>query len=199
MSAKRNTHFFASWTKERLDEMDAMLASLEDKASEVQADARDKADRLLAALRKTRDGFRDSIKKLAGASEPAWNIAMKNLEAEWRSFENEVKTYVESYGEQVELQQATFKQQAAAQLNAWHEAVDKLAVAAEEFAAERRGEIEANVKRMKADAVAAQEKLLKLNQAGVQSWSALTAALAETRAAFDRANHAAQEAFKRAS
>ena len=124
---------------------------------------------------------------------------MKKLEVEWRSFENEVKTYVESYGEQVELQQATFKQQAAAQLNAWHEAVDKLAVAAEEFTAERRGEIEANVQRMKADAVAAQEKLLKLNQAGVQSWSALTAALAETRAAFDRANHAAQEAFKRAS
>ena len=52
MSEKSNTHFFASWTKERLDEMDAMLASLEDKVAEVQADARDKADRLLADLRR---------------------------------------------------------------------------------------------------------------------------------------------------
>jgi hypothetical protein len=52
---------------------------------------------------------------------------------------------------------------------------------------------------MKADAVAAEEKLLKLNQAGAQSWSVLTAALTETRAVFDRANQAAREAFKRAA
>jgi hypothetical protein len=51
---------------------------------------------------------------------------------------------------------------------------------------------------MKADAVAAEEKLLKLNQAGTQSWSVLTAALTETRTVFDRANQAAREAFRRA-
>jgi hypothetical protein len=38
-----------------------------------------------------------------------------------------------------------------------------------------------------------------LNQAGTQSWSALMAALTETRAAFDRANEAARDAFKRAA
>jgi len=54
------------------------------------------------------------------------------------------------------------------------------------------------VKRMNTDATAAEEKLQKLNQAGAQSWSALMAALTETRAAFDRANQAARDAFKRA-
>ena len=68
-----------------------------------------------------------------------------------------------------------------------------------EFAIERRGDVDSTVKRMEADAAAAEEKLQKLNQAGLQSWSALMAALAETRAAFDRANTAAQEAFKRAT
>ena len=33
----------------------------------------------------------------------------------------------------------------------------------------------------------------------MQSWSALMGALGETRAAFDRANKAAQEAFERAA
>jgi hypothetical protein len=33
-------HFYLNWAKERLDEMDATLASLETKVSEVQADAR---------------------------------------------------------------------------------------------------------------------------------------------------------------
>ncbi len=199
MSGQDNIHFFVNWAKERLDEMDATLTSLEGKAAEVQADAQDKAGKVLAALRKSRDDFRDVIQKQAGANEAAWSGAKTKLETEWNAFEAEVRKYVESYGKQFELQQATFKLQAAAQLKAWRDAADKLASAASEFASERRDEIETNVKRMKADAVAAEEKLLKLNQAGNQSWSVLTDALAETRTVFDRANQAAREAFKRAT
>ena len=52
---------------------------------------------------------------------------------------------------------------------------------------------------MRADATAAEAKLQKLGQAGTKSWLALSAALTETRAAFDRANQAAREAFKQAT
>jgi hypothetical protein len=199
MSTQGNIHFFANWAKERLDEMDATLTSLEGKTAEVQADARDKANKVLIELRKNRDAFGDAIKKHWGANESAWTSAKTKLETEWSAFEAAVNKYVESYGKQFDLQQATFKHQAAAQMKAWREAGDKLASAANEFATERRGEIEASVKRMKADAATAEEKLQKLNQAGTQSWSVLTAALTETRAVFDRANQAAREAFKRAS
>lgn len=199
MSGPDNIHFFTNWAKERLDEMDAALTSLDGKAAEVQADAKDKASKVLAELRKNRDEFREAIKKQAGAGEAAWTSAKAKLETDWNAFEAEVRKYVESYGRQFELQQATFELQAAAQLKAWREAADKLASAASEFASERRDEIESNVKRMKADAVAAEEKLRKLNEAGNQSWSALTAALTETRTVFDRANQTAREAFKRAT
>jgi hypothetical protein len=84
-------------------------------------------------------------------------------------------------------------------LKAWREAADKLGIDAKNFAAERRDEIDSVLKSMNADAVEAERKLQKLNQAGTQSWSALMAALAETRAAFDRANQAALDAFKRAA
>lgn len=199
MSTQGNVHFFTTWAKERLDEMDATLTSLEGKVAEVQADARDKANKILTELRKNRDAFGDAIRKHSAANESAWTGAKARLETEWNAFEAEVKKYVENYGKQFELQQATFKNQAAAQMKAWREAGDKLASAANEFAAERRGEIEASLKRMKTDAAAAEEKLMKLNEAGTQSWSVLTAALTETRAVFDRANQAAREAFKRAS
>ena len=199
MVTQSNIHFFAIWAKERLDEMDAALTSLEGKVGEVQADARDKANKALADLRKQRDDFRDTVKKQSEANEAAWTSAKAKLEAEWNLFEVEVKKYVESFGKQIEHQQATFKLQAAAQLKAWREAADKLGSDAKQFATERRAEIDAAVKRMNADAAAAEEKLQKLNQAGAQSWSALMAALTETRAAFDRANQAAREAFKRAA
>jgi hypothetical protein len=199
MATQSNPHFFTIWAKERLDEMDAAMTSLEGKVAEVQADVRGKAEKILAELRKQRDDFRDTMKKQSETNEAAWIQAKAKLEGDWRSFETEVKKYVESFGKQVEHQQATFKLQANAQLKAWREAADKLGSDAKNFASERRGDIDAAVKRMNADAVEAEKKLEKLNQAGTQSWSALMAALTETRTAFDRANEAAREAFKRAA
>ncbi|WP_291687799.1 hypothetical protein [Bradyrhizobium sp.] len=200
MPTQSNIHFYVNWAKERLDEMEAVLISLEGKAGEMQADARDKASKALAGLRKSRDVFREAITKQTGANEAVWTSAKAKLEPEWNSFEAEVKKYVESFSKQVDQQQATFKLQASAQLKAWREAADKLGGDAKQFAAERRVEIDASVKRMQADAAEAEEKLKKqLDQMGSQSWSALMSTLTETRAAFDRANQAAREAFKRAA
>ena len=200
MPMQSSTHFYVNWAKERLDEMDAALTSLEGKVGGVQADVRDKANKFLTDLRKQRDAFRDTVKKQSEANEAAWISAKARLEPEWNSFEAEVKKYFESFSKQFEQQQATFKLQGEAQLKAWREAADKLASEAQAFATERRVEIDTAVKRMKADAAAAEEKFQKdLNQAGTQSWSALMATLAETRATFDRANQAAREAFKRAA
>ncbi|MCE3256428.1 MAG: hypothetical protein K0Q64_511 [Nitrobacter vulgaris] len=199
MPMQSNIHFYVNWAKERLDEMDATLTSFENKVAEVQADARDRADKVLSAMREKRDDFRNIVKKQAEANEAGWITAQAQLESEWNSFETEAKKYVESFVKQVEEQQATFKLQAAAQLNAWREAADRLGSAANDFAAERRNEIDAALKRMNADAVAAEAKLLKLSEAGTQSWSVLTAALSETRATFDRANQALREQFKRSA
>jgi hypothetical protein len=128
MQALGNIHFYVNWAKERLYEMEAVLTSLESKVGEVQAEVRDKASKALADLRKSRDIFRDTVKKQAEANEAAWTSAKARLEPEWNSFEAEVKKYVESFGKQVEQQKATFKLQSAAQLKAWREAADKLAI-----------------------------------------------------------------------
>jgi hypothetical protein len=199
MGTQSSSHYYVNWAKERLDEMDAALTSLEGKVGIVQAEARDKANKALADLCKKRDDFRDTIKKQSETNEAAWTSTKTDLESEWNAFEAEVRKYVESFGKQIEQEQATFKLQSSAQLKAWREAADKFASSAKEFTAERRGELDAVVKRMNADAATAEEKLQKLNQAGGQSWSALTAALTESRAAFDRANQAARDAFKRAT
>jgi hypothetical protein len=85
-------------------------------------------------------------------------------------------------------------------LKAWREAADKFGSDTKQFAIGRQTEIDTAVKRMQADAAAAEKKLQKhVDQMGTQSWSALTAVLTETRAAFDRANQAARDAFKRAA
>ena len=119
MSKHSAVHFYLSWTKERIDEMDATLASFEAKTSEVQADARVKAIQVLADMRKKRDEFRDTLKKHADANEAAWIKEKARLQSEWNAFEAEAKKYIESFGKQIEQQQATFKRQAAALVKAW--------------------------------------------------------------------------------
>jgi len=190
---------YLNWAKERLDEMDAALASLEAKQRDVQTDARVRASQMLANLREKRQHFQDTIRKQVDAGESAWGSAKEKLESDWSAFEAQVKQYVELFANQAEQQHETFRLQADAQLKSWRAAADRLISDAKEFAAERRSEVEATVRRMNADATEAEEKLRKLSHAGTQSWSAMMAALTETRAAFDRANQAAAEALKRAA
>jgi hypothetical protein len=199
MPAQSSAHFFLNWAKGRIDEMDATLASLENKAAETQADARVKADRFIADMKVKRDEFVRTVKSQAGTGEANWDSAKLRLETEWKDFQNETRKYLEMFGQGFEQQRAVFQNQVAAQLCAWRETADKLNTAAMEFATERRREIDETVARMKADAAAAEAKLQNLAQAGTQSWSTLNAALAETRAIFDRANRDAREAFKRAT
>jgi hypothetical protein len=194
-----SAHFYINWAKERLDEMDAVLASLEGKAAQVAADSRIAADKMIADLRGRRDVFSSEMKKQSEAGEATWQQTKVKLESEWNDFQRNFKTYVERFGEQLKQQKATFEGVAAAQAKAWRESTQKLQSFSEEMAAGRRAQIDTAIQQMKAEASAAEANLQKLANAGSESWSALSAGLAESRAAFDRANQTAWDAFKRAT
>lgn len=194
MSQQSSMHFYLNWAKERIDEMDAALASFEVKAGQAKAESKVKTDELLSDLTKRRDAFQAMLKTQAEAGEAAWADAKSNLEKQWVEFEAQVKTYFEGAGKQLEQQQATFKDVAAAQAKAWSEAADKFGAAA--AAAARSVDVDAALKQMKSDASEAEARLQKLKQAGSESWSVLSAALADSRKAFDQANKAAWDTLK---
>jgi hypothetical protein len=74
-----------------------------------------------------------------------------------------------------------------------------MSAASAELAYDQRAKAEAAVQQMKAGASSAEAKLQKLAKAGGESWTALNTALAESRAAFDRANQTTWDNFKRDS
>src|SRR5262245_5710072 len=199
MPEHSSMHFYLNWTKERLDEMDATLASLEDKTSQLRLDAKTKAEKAIGDLKKRRNEFQAKAKAQAEASEAAWQAAKTQLEAQWTEFEAQVRTYLESVGKEIEQQQAIFRDVAAAQVNAWREAANKFQHAATTMAAEKRTSVDTAIKQMRADAAEADARLQRLKQAGSESWTALSGALAESRKAFDQANQKAWDAFRRAA
>ena len=199
MPAESKMHFYFNWAKERIDEMDAAVASLEGKATQVKADSKMKAEQLIADLKKRRDEFEALAKEQVEAGEAAWQRAQAQLEVQWNGFEAQLKGYVETIGKQIEQQQATFREVAAAQVKAWREAADRLRDEGAKMAAAKRTDIDTAVKQMEADAAEADARLQKVKQAGSESWSAFSAALADSRRAFDRANQAAWNTLKRAA
>ena len=78
MPDQSSMHIYLNWTKERIDEMDATLASLEAKASQVKANSKAKADQLVADLKKRRDEFQANAKTQAQAGEAALHGARRN-------------------------------------------------------------------------------------------------------------------------
>jgi hypothetical protein len=138
-------------------------------------------------------------KEEAKAGEAAWERTKPELESRWNDFEAQVKVYIESLGNQVQQQQLTFQEVAAAQMKAWRETADSFRDAAAKVATARRADIDAVIGQMKAHESEAEARVQKLKQAGNESWAAFGAALAESRKAFDRATQAAWAAFKGAA
>jgi len=196
MPEQSSVHAYLNWTKQRIDEMDATLASLEAKGGQAKAETKAKADQILADMKKRRDDFQAKAKVQAEAGEAAMQAGKAQLESQWHGFEAQVKTYFDTVGTQIEQQQATFRDVAFAHAKAWREAAETFHGEASKIAAARRADLETAVKQMKADATGTEARLQKVKQAGTESWAALSAALAESRKAFDQANQKAADALK---
>jgi hypothetical protein len=182
-----------------MQEMDAALASLEVTVRTLQADARTKGNQLVADLKKHRDHFKATAKEQAEAGEAAWEHARAELESQWNAFEAQVKTYFETIGKDIRQHHATFQHVAAAQANAWRETLASIQESANKLAAGKRVEVDAAIGQIRLGAEEAEGRVQKLNRAGSDSWSALNAALAESRKAFDKASEKAWHAFHSAA
>jgi hypothetical protein len=199
MPEQSSMHAYLNWTKQRIDEMDATLASLETKASQLKADSEVKADEMIADLKKRRDEFQATINAQLAAAEAAVRANKAELEAQWPGFETQVKSYFDTVGKQVEQQQSAFRDIAASQIKAWQKAADEFHDSAIKVASAKRNDVDALLKQIKAGAAEAEARFQKLKQAGGESWSSLSTALAESRNAFDTATQRAWDALKGAA
>ena len=91
MPEHSSMHLYLNWAKERIDEMDAALASLEVKANQAKANSKVKADELIADFKKRRDEFQAVLKTQAEAGEAAWARAKTELDEQWNGFEARVQ------------------------------------------------------------------------------------------------------------
>lgn len=196
---RSSVHVSIDWAKQRLDEIDATLASLEKRLGDLRLESRATAEHALAVMREQREAFRESIEANKQASEAEWLQAKEALNARWTAFDAAVQRWVDATRGRFAEQNEMFAARTEAQLKAWQEMIDQVEASAKGFASDRKREIDSTLTTIRAGAEATKARLEALRQSGKESWSALDKALTESRDAFDRANHTAYEAFKRAT
>ncbi len=197
MTNETYAHPFLNWAKERLNEIDATLTSIEARAGTLQADTKKQAENALSEIRTQREVFKEAIQNQKADSEAGWTSAKSGLEANWTSFEAYVQKYLNETRQDAKQLQVTFEARAEAQQKAWQETFDALRGKAGAFASAKKQDADAALAHLKTEADAVKSKLERRRKAGAQSWSDLKTALEESRTAFDQASRKALEAFKK--
>jgi hypothetical protein len=192
-------HPYIEWAKNRLNEIDATVSTLEETVNDLGEETRAKAEKALEGMREQQGIFKTQIEEHLESTEKNWESSVSQLTDEWRIFETYVIAYADAAKDQGEQYEAAFKARAKAQLEAWQAAVDNVRRASSDFQAERKKEIMHALDKMSDEAKATKKKLDRIESAGNQTWRALSKALSESRIAFEKANKEAHEAFKSAS
>lgn len=193
-TARSSVHGSIESAKERLDEMDATLALLEKKLGDFKLENRAAAERAIADMREQREALKQVIDAKRQATEAEWQETKEKVHSRWTAFEAAVQKWTED----VAVQNEIFAARAEAQLKSWKDIIDGLEVSAKAAAADRKREIESAIATIRAEREVVKTKLEALKRSGKETRTALANALDESRAAFDRANQKAAEAFKRA-
>jgi len=199
MASETDTHLFSNWAKERLDEIDATLASLQARVDTLQAETKTQAEKTIAEIRAQQQVFQDMLKKQTVEGTANWINLMRGLESNWASFESLVQKYMNTTWKDAQHIQETFSARADAQRKAWQEALASLRGKANTFADAHKKEADEALNQLKAAAETAKARLETQQKAGVESWDALKTALEESRAAFDKATRRVIEAFTKAA
>jgi hypothetical protein len=195
-------HAVIAWAKERLSEIDATVATLEEDASKLRDEARKRADEIIAKLRASGEACRTKVEGLVTdgrqQTEAAVADARAALEAQWSTFERDLEGYLTTINSEMALRRQVFEARAKAEEAYWRQRIADLKASASSAAAERRAALEARIAALQAEADAARARLVKLQLAGADAWSALRDGLAEARVVFDRIYDAVRAAIERA-
>jgi hypothetical protein len=189
---------YAAWARHRLDEMDAALTSLAAKSDQLKLEAKAEATRLTAEMAKWRADFEAEAKAQMKAAEDALEASKTHLEQQRATFEDHLKTYVETVGKDIDQKRSTFDGLAAAQAKAWREGAERLQSAATQLGADNQAKAEKALAHVRSQAAEWEAQMTKLGADANASWSSLSETLEASRKTFDEASHTAWDAIKSA-
>jgi vacuolar-type H+-ATPase subunit I/STV1 len=201
MTEEPFVHETIAWAKQRLDEIDAMIAQAEKSAGDLNENARADADRALSRLVGSRAKLKqllDELRTQADAAKNTVSQAQQALKDEWVEAESAFQAFLASAGDQTEIARNAIATRAEAQRKSWQAAVNDLRGQATAAVDKASDEFDAAIKRLSAATENAKAKIGHVSSAGDETWQAVRAGLLEAKAVHEKTIKKIAEALSKA-
>lgn len=189
MPEERRIHEYLEWAKQKLDEVEATLVALDGSVEALKKDARTEADGAIARIRTARDAFKakvDAIRPDAAAAKVAADKVYATAETEWTEVELAFQDYLKAAAGQASVVKRALTDRAEAQRQSWQSSLQELRANAAATIDQARGEVDAAIRRLTAEAEKAEAKIGKVSAVGDESWTTIKGGLDEAISVYVR-------------
>lgn len=189
MSKQTLAHEYLEWSKQKLGEIEATLASLDSSVEALKSDARKEADRAIARIRTARDAFKakvDALRSDAAATKAITDDAYAVIEAEWTEVELAFQDFLTAAGGQANIVKKALTDRAEAQHQSWQSSLQAIQATASAAIDHALSEADASLRQLAEETKNAEAKLGKISGVGDESWKAIKSGMDEAIAVYER-------------
>lgn len=188
-------HEAIAWLKQRLEDLDRLIASGEEAAAQVEGNLKDRADRAIVRLKSSREKLEKFHEELLGDAagiKKQGEDVLGRFEAYWLEVEMAFQELVAGIQDHADATRALLAARAQAQRNAWATSLEDTRGRTMDALDAARGEFDTAMAQMEGQLTSLRSRAL---QAGDAAWDSLSATVANARAAQERALKAIKAAL----
>lgn len=189
MTKHRGAHEYLTWAKQKIDEIDATLAALDDSADALKKDAREQADRAIARVRVGRDALEakvDALKSDAAAAKAVADDAYLAIERELAEIESAFRDFLAAAEGQANLVEETLTARIEAQRLSWQTSLRAAQASVSATIDQALAESDSALRRLATETKKAEATLGRASAAGDESWKAIKSGVEEVVSAYGR-------------
>ncbi|MGU1062092.1 hypothetical protein ACSEPQ_04355 [Pseudomonas aeruginosa] len=177
-----------AWSIDRLTELDATVATLEQDVAQHKGEARARAQIVLQELRGSRESYRLKSRE-AVANAKTWTDAQaieahKSLDESWNAFQVGVADYLDATQADLATRRAVLENEFKIRQESWQKSIDELRSEANRVTIRERKAIENRIDALKAHADRSIVLVERLREASRESWDTVGNSYAEAQQLF---------------
>lgn len=198
MTEQSNAHEAVAWAKQRLDELDAIIATVEKSTAHLKEASHKETQQALARLQQSRtriQSYADNLRNEADAARLRAGEALETIETEWLEVESTFQAFLQTASGEAQAVRDALVARAEAQRQSWEKSLKGLRDQARSAVEKAREEFDEAYRRLSDEAEKFQGRIGDARDAGDESWKAVKAGLAEVRDVQTRTITKIKEAF----
>jgi len=186
MSSSFSSHQSIAWAKRKLDEVDATITQIENSSDALKGEARSKADQTIKRLKESRERLQNFFSTALVQAENLTAEAQAAIRKEWIETETSVQSFLAAISAHSEVVRKVISARVDAEQKSWQDLLNSLRSSTSTALEKARAEFDLSVDRLAQETEKLQATLGKAASAGDESWKAVKAGFAETKAIHDR-------------